>query len=328
MHFHWLRGTCASVRHFMGDTPICVLLDDDVYPADLVETYGVQVLSRRDLTFEGSRAGLLHSLPLKNLAPWIAPFETFLMIDCDAVAWGDMRRLADFERFDFIVDAPGRQWVGGVMDVDAVERHVPGFDARRHVADYVNTGVFFARRAAFDLDSYLELAALSRAHPGMLKYRDQGLFNLMLFRAADEGAIRVGQRELQVVVGQTDRDELVRRFVFDGARPVATGDPVVIHWASGAAKPSVRQRRGDFFAPMTHFRREYRRAAQGGSRRDDLLRLRLEDVLCADRRSTHLRGRVERSRMRARRFWEQTKVRVRRHVPPRPARADNRRAGT
>jgi hypothetical protein len=29
-HLHWVRGACASVRHFMGDTPICVLVDGSV----------------------------------------------------------------------------------------------------------------------------------------------------------------------------------------------------------------------------------------------------------------------------------------------------------
>ena len=40
-HLHWVRGTCASIRHFMGDTPICVLLDGTRVPHDLRDTPGI-----------------------------------------------------------------------------------------------------------------------------------------------------------------------------------------------------------------------------------------------------------------------------------------------
>ena len=100
----------------------------------------------------------------------------------------------------------------------------------------------------------------------------------MLFSAADEGKIRLHQRELQVQSGRTDRADLVRRFAFDGSEPVVAGDPVVLHWVA-SAKPRVRAGRHDYFQPMTHFRLEFRRATAGGSHvLPDSFRLRLEDM--------------------------------------------------
>jgi len=314
-HFHWLRGACASIRHFMSDTPICVLLDDERYPHDLEATYGVRVLSRHDVEPKELREASFGSTRAKLAALWAAPFETYLLLDCDTVVWGDMRRLADFDRFDFLLDAPGREPLQAVMDVGAVERVVPGFSAGAHRNEYVNAGVYFGRRGLLDLDRYLELVALRRRYPGLL-YGEQGFFNLMVFRGADEGTIRLQQQEIQVVVGRTDREELVRRFGFRDSEPEVIGEPVAIHWAA-TAKPTVRERHEDYFAPMTYFRLRYRLESGRSAGRTAVIRLRLEDMLCADRRSPGARGRIERMRRRSRRLRERLKVRIRRRIPDR-----------
>jgi hypothetical protein len=239
-------------------------------------------------------------------------------VDADAVLWGDMRRHADFDRFDFIVDSPigdpnlVRKWV---MDADAVSRHHPHFDARRHVPDFFNTGVHFARRGAVDLDRYLALVRYAQANPDAF-YGDQGPLNFMVFSAADEGKLRVDQRELQVTTGETTREEVVRRFAFVNGLPRAVGDPVVLHWA-GSPKPRVRQRGRDYFAPMTFFRLEFRRSARdsGVPARADELRLRWEDVLCGDWRGSNMRGRLGRLRRRTRQCFASAKVALRARTP-------------
>jgi hypothetical protein len=309
-HFHWLRGACASVRHFMGDTPICVLLDDDRAPVDVARTYGIQVMHRDEVEPRELREVSFSSrLRAKNAPLWVSPFETFLQIDCDAVVWGDMRSLVDFRDVDFLLDAGGREPLAAVMDIDAVRRHVPRFGAAAHVGDFVNTGAYFARRGALELDRYLELVELSERNPGMFRSGDQGLFNTMVFWAADEGPVRIRQREVQVVVGATSRDELVRRFGFRDSQPAVVGDPTVLHWA-WVAKPRVREHGLEYFAPMTHFRREYRAAAQGAARWTDSMRLRTEDMLSADPRAATIRGRLHRLRRRLELARRRLKVRI------------------
>jgi hypothetical protein len=319
-HLHWVKGACASVRHFMGDTPICVLLDGDEFPDDLRKTYDILVLYRDEVEHEELRNLSFGSLKAKNVALWASPFERFLLIDADAVVWGDMRRYADFERFDFVVDRPnpGPEYVrDGVMDVDAVARHFPDFDARGNAHRFVNNGAYIGTRGLLDIDRYVDLVRFSQAHPGMF-YGSQGPFNFMIYSTANAGALRVGQRELQVTTGGATREELVRRFAFVDGSPDDVGDPVVLHWA-GSPKPRVRESNGDYFAPMTFFRLEHRRASRPDQvlRRTDLVRLRLEDALCTDWRGSNVLGRLGRLRRRLGQRWARWRVVIRARVPDR-----------
>jgi hypothetical protein len=298
----------------MGDTPICVILDGDRAPADLQRLEGVAVMQRDEVEPKELRDASFRTPRAKNAALWASPYETFLLIDADTIVWGDMRKLADFDRFDFVVDSPGVEPVRTVMDVDQARVCFPDFDARSHVGEFVNNGVYFGRRGALDLDRYLHALQLARERPGMF-YGSQGSFNYMLFSAADEGTIRLQQRELQVQTGRTDRADLVDRFAFDGSEPRVVGDPVALHWVV-SAKPRVRAGRHDYFEPMTHFRLEFRRATSGRSFTSrHLARLRLEDMACADVRANNVRGRLARLRRRSRKRYAQFRVRVQRRTP-------------
>jgi hypothetical protein len=291
------------------------MLDGQEFPDELRRTYGVDVLRRDDIHPRALRAGF-GSLKAKDAVLWASPFETFLLLDADAVVWGDMRRLACFDRADFVLDAGGEP-PHSVMDVAAVVRHVPGVDVESHVEQFANTGAYFGRRGVLDLDDYLELDRLADTYPGMF-YGSQGVFNLMVLRAADRGELRLLQRELQVMTGRTVREEVVERFAFVDGQPAVVGDPTVLHWV-GSPKPRVRQRGRDYFEPMTYFRREFRRAAAGrpSGSAADALRLRLEDALCTDWRGTNVRGRLGRLRRRTGQRYASAKAAVRRRTPDR-----------
>jgi hypothetical protein len=299
-HLHWAKGACASVRYFMGDTPICLFLDGRGTVGDLQRTYGADVLRIAELEHRGLRE-LSGSTKVKQAVLWTAPYETFLFLDADTIVWGDLRRLANLDRFDFVVDAPlgPERSRKSVMDPEAVGRHFPSFDARGHMGDFVNSGVFFARRGALELNRYLELLRFSRRHPDVFLFGHQGLFNLMIFSQADEGTLRVDQQELQVRVGHTRREELAQRFAFADGKPRVRETPVAIHWV-GIAKPTIRARERDFFEPMTFFRRQFRLALRGDTRpsaMDDVW-LRFEDMRCGDWRGSNLRGRFRAKRRR------------------------------
>jgi hypothetical protein len=304
----------------MDDTPICVILDGEGFPDDLRETYDIRVVLRDDVAHPELRELSFGSLKAKNVVLWDSPFERYLLIDADAVVWGDMRRHAEFARFDFVLDSPSAKgdyvdrWV---MDVDAVSRNFPEFDAHGNAHRFVNTGAYFGTRGLLSLDRYLDVLRFARAHPGMF-YGSQGVFNFMVFSTADAGALRVGQRELQVTTGDTPREELARRFAFTDSRPDVVRDPVVLHWA-GSPKPRVREGNGDYFAPMTFFRLEFRRSSRQATRpgRTDLLRLRLEDALCTDWRGTNARGRLGRLQRRLEQRRARWRVAVRARVPDR-----------
>jgi hypothetical protein len=298
----------------MGSTPICVIIDGDRVPNDLQRVDGVTTLTRGEIEPRELRDACFRSPRAKNAALWASPFETFLLLDADTIVWGDMRELADFERHDFIIDSPGVEPLRSIMDVEQVVACFPDFDARRHVGSYVNNGVYFARRGNLDLERYLHAVRVAREHPGMF-YGSQGSFNYMLFKAADEGSVRLAQRKLQVQTGRTLRADVVRSFAFSASGPVVTGNPVVLHWVI-SPKPQVRGRCDDYFEPMTHFRLEFRRAARGGPHSAaDMWRLRIEDMACADFRGRNIRGRFAGVRRRSRSTYATVKMRVRRRTP-------------
>jgi hypothetical protein len=321
-HLHWVRGTCASVRHFLGDTPICVILDGDEVPEDLGSQ--VLVVRREDVEPPELRDLSFGSLRAKNTALWASPFDTFLLVDADAVVWGDMRVHADFERFDFVLDRGGVEPLHSVMDVELVETHFPEFDARGHAGDYVNSGAFFGRRGMLDLARYLDILRTSRRVPGMF-YGSQGPLNLLVFSAVDAGEVRVDQRELQVLTGRTPREDVVRRFAVVDSEPRVVGDPVVLHWVD-SPKPRVRERGRDYFEPMTFFRRRFRQMAHDGrgSAIRDQIRLRVEDAACTDWRGSNLRGRLARLRRKRRRRYLALKSAVHARAPNRVVSAARR----
>ena len=292
---HWAKGTCASVRYFMPDAPIWLLVDGPGSTSDLERTYGVRVGRTSDVDHRGLRELSFGSYLTKLSTLWLAPFETFLFLDADTVVWGDVRGHADLDHNDFVLDLP----LGGsphverwIMDVDAVTRHFPEFDARGHVQDYVNNGAFLARRGALDLDRYLELARFSRENPGVF-LTDLGIFNYMLFGGADEGSLRLAQRELIVLVGFSTRhgllrgarlEDVQRRFSLVDGKP-AVESPAVLHWA-GPVKPEVGSDPRDLAEPMMFFRRRFRRDRRKSDRLTpwDELQLRLEDRRARRRR--------------------------------------------
>jgi hypothetical protein len=298
----------------MEGTPICVLLDGRRVPDDLRRASDVVVIRRDELEPRELRSGF-GSLKAKNAALWASPFETFLLLDADTVVWGDMRELSDFERFDFVLDAGGEP-PRAVMDADLVAQFVPGFDPHMYASQFANTGAYFGRRNLLDLEYYLELLRLSTDHPGTF-YGSQGTFNLLVFRAAERGEVRLERRELQLMTGRTSREELTRRCGFSDSGPVVAGDPFVLHWV-GSPKPRVRGEPGDYFEPMTFFRLQARcPLTPDGRRRTDLLALRWEDALCTDWRGRNLRGRWGRFRRRLDQRWASWRVGLRSLVPDR-----------
>src|SRR5216117_3473188 len=80
---HWAKGTCASVRYFMPDVPIWLLLDGPGSTRDLERTYGASAARTADVEHAGLRELSFGSYLTKLSTLWLAPFETFLFLDAD-----------------------------------------------------------------------------------------------------------------------------------------------------------------------------------------------------------------------------------------------------
>jgi hypothetical protein len=290
---HLARGACASVRHFLGDVPMCLILDGRGSGREFETTYGARVLRRDDVEDAELRRRSFGFGVTKLIGLWEGPFETFLSLDADTVVWGNVAGIADFDRYDFVVDTgPSNADLAYVTDYyydpERLRRHFPDFDGTAHASECVNLGAFFGRRGVLDRDLYLELLDLKQRDPGVFRGGDQGVFNFMLQRAAEQGLARVAQRPLQ---GWPAGRNAGLRFPVQDGRPVVR-EPTVLHWAL-PYKPRADD--SDHSAPSLLFRLEHLRARSDRGRlpRGARLRLRLEDT----RFSWHARRRRRRQQV-------------------------------
>ena len=100
------KGCCASIRYFLGDVPICLLIDGTFSVSPLEKVYGVRVINHDSVSEPLLRKrsfgwGKSHMIPF-----WESPWQNFLVMDADTIIWGDVLKLANFEDFDFIIDQP------------------------------------------------------------------------------------------------------------------------------------------------------------------------------------------------------------------------------
>ena len=265
---HFLaRGCVASVREFLGDVPICLIYDGR-YAGDLAERFGVRVLQRADVRCDLLRERSFGWGLSKMVAFWEAPWPKFLLLDADTIVWRDVLAYGRLDEADVVVDrhffdiaAAGgvnpyladfldqenvqaaplaalmRQWF---FDPALLGHHRPGFAWQRHAYDYFCSGALFARRGVLELDAYLDALDLQQRVPGIFGPGEMGLLNYLVFRAADEGRLRVAhESRLQTLVCRMP----------DFTEPEHA---TVVHW-SGRPKPRIA--RADVHsALMTRFR--------------------------------------------------------------------------
>ena len=172
----------------MGDTPICVMLDGQRFPDQLRRTYDIMVVRRAEIEPPELRAAGAGSIKAKNASTLGAsPFSTFVSLDADTVVWGDLRELADFVVRRFRPGCGQPSLLRSVMDVDVVDTLIPPFDARVHVEDFANTGVYFARARGTRSRPRPRPHAHRNGEPGDCPTGSQGIFNLMVFQARRSG---------------------------------------------------------------------------------------------------------------------------------------------
>lgn len=300
---YWMtKACCASVRRWLGEVPLCLILDGEFEPRSLIETYGLIVLRQRDIRDERLRAvssGL--GLP-KMVAFWESPFERFLYLDSDTVVWGDLWAKAEPEGFDIVLDDPKtpytsvqvKEWF---FDPERVVGRWPQF--RWEGQPYANSGVFFARRGVLDLEEYLACVQLQEEDPELFYIGEQGMLNFLIFKGAQERGLKVGRAPLQQMIPDLSEAQRRERFPLERlVRDEAPPEAFVMHWP-GPHKPR-RAAAETYPAVMTHYRRRFlREAGKGGAG----WRLRYEDFLGRKYPQRTLRARVmRRVQMGAERF--------------------------
>ncbi len=257
---HLAQGCLASIRHFMGEVPVCLLIDGPLDVEPLGRQYGVLELRKSDVK---SRLLRDHSFGwgwTKMVAIWEAPFETFMYLDADTVVWGDMSVHADFANYDIIGDKskrPGSK--AGInhhfFDTDLLAKLAPDFDWEKSINQYFCVGVNFVRRGALDLAEYEQAQRWLVEHPGLFPFGEMGIYNFLMQRAAQNGRVRMKQVPFQTILWDHTRDEMEARLRFDAqGLPILLESPEVIHWAG--PKPN-RFRPSIYSPPMDFFRRKH-----------------------------------------------------------------------
>ena len=253
--FSYTKGTVASVRRFMPGVPICLLIDGPFNPKGFVKQYGLDIINRPLIRDRFLRAHARGSSLTKMIALWESPYEHFLLMDSDTVLWGDVRGLADFTKFDFVVDT-GHQFMPAdamnqyIFDPKLIEIYQPDFNHAGQ--NYFCAGVFFGSRGRIPIEEFKRfIEKQSELH--LFRCGDQGWFNFIIHYGKQTGRLRVDQKTVQYTVSDHTRDET--RLKFGSAPPAHVTDPTVIHW-SGAVNPLWMKRHETWAEPMYYFRRQ------------------------------------------------------------------------
>jgi hypothetical protein len=196
----------------------------------------------------------------KMVAFWHSPFERFIHIDADTVCWGDFTEGLPWREYDLIYNEPHETITPFIQRTQYFDPELIESRFRWEGRPFFNSGIFLGRRGMFDLDEYLELLAAYRRNPSSV-FADQGMLNMLSFRAIESGKIRARDWPFQALVPVTSVEELENRFTVRDRKPVVrVGDARLIHWAG---KKPKRRLRGTFPGPMAYFQREHLRARGG-----------------------------------------------------------------
>lgn len=279
--YHYAKGCCASIRYFLGDVPICLIIDGEFLAKDLQKAYGVQVINHLNVKHQVLRERSFGWGLTKMVAFWESPWNNFLFLDADTIVWGNILQYANFKDFDLIVDRP--LYKDSFEEVsrfffkpEEIEKYFPNFQWQKHFGQYFCTGAFFAKRDIFSLDDYIYMLDFVDQNPDVFWRGEQGFLNLMIFRDFDAGKIRLGQSSWQVIVPKFQWDELQKRFPIDKNTPVIQADEAcVIHWAG--PKPTLYNSQV-YSEPMNFCRRKFMQEAQGLTGLSAEALLKLEDI--------------------------------------------------
>lgn len=239
------KACCASIRRFMGDIPITLLVDGPADTCELERLPGVSRMSVQEVATPEYIRLCSGSSMAKLLLFWASPYERFLCIDADTVVWGDVRIYAEFDKYDFIAShyrhsvyrMPDLEVVNQqAFDVEVIRKFDPSLEWLHQ--RYAICGVFFARRGVFSEARIMELVRL-----GCWRYYEQGMLNYLMWRSLQDGTPRIGGHPFQVFPAEKILPAEDRLLPMDWKKPV------VVHWLG--RKPKL----GRSYAMVDEYRR-------------------------------------------------------------------------
>jgi hypothetical protein len=111
--------------------------------------------------------------------------------------------------------------------------------------------VVCVKRGVLDVYEYLKMLEGQRQNPDIFINMDQGILNILVFRALRDGKIHALPAHLQSVVPVLSKSELEQRFRIEDGKSMPWFQPTVVHWAG----PKPYTTNPDVFSlPMDYFR--------------------------------------------------------------------------
>jgi hypothetical protein len=230
------KATCASIRHYMPEIPVCVIADGDFSISELKKCHGVMELRVSD--FSDSRLPPIckGTSRTKFAAIWESPFDRFLCIDADVIVLGDWSSILCSGRWDFL----GLANEHSVRPSESVIEHFffnsaklaeydQEFDLNNRL--YFCAGAYAAAKNCLSVDEFLSAAAFEECNPGTFKFSDQGIFNYLVMKGACTGALKVKMEDRQYILPDHPRDQTIR--LFGSSRIKVPGpfcEPQVLHF--------------------------------------------------------------------------------------------------
>ena len=240
------KGCCASVRYFMGDTPICLLIDGEFDYSELVRTYNCSVITRDTIKNEELKRRSFGWGTTRFIAFWESPFDQFLLIDSDTVVWGDMRVYADkLNTYHIILDQPCYTYKEEDIShwffkTDIIHKLYPDFNYLPH--PYVCPGILMANKNLFTHEEYMEILDLVDRNPGLFFPGDMGFINFMIYHLKEQGKLKVANEDIQYLVCDFKPEDMKKTFPCENGKPVLTKAPTVQHY-TGGIKPDRKSTR-------------------------------------------------------------------------------------
>lgn len=253
------KGCCASVRYFMGDVPLCLLVDGVFDYSDLVKTYNAKVISTDTIKTPGLRERSFGWGTTRLIAFWESPFEHFLIVDSDTIVWGDMTVYAEkLNSYHMILDRPCYSYSEETIkhwffDTDKIKKLFPNFQALVH--PYVCPGILFSRKHIFDLHEYMQILDLAERDPNLFFPGDMGFINLMIYKLKEEGKMEVDNEDIQYLVCDFKAKDMRETFPIQ-EKPIITKKPTILHF-TGGIKPIVSSNPERYTEPAIFFRKQY-----------------------------------------------------------------------
>ncbi len=255
------------MRATYPDTPITLFTDDVFDAGPLAKKYNVNVFRRADVKDPFLReTNTGWGLPKMTMF-WESPYERFLYLDADTILWGDVvgkhLQPMDWDVCVDVGDVEGRPWTPGVgsdewtdkeyFNTKIMPQALPDFPWRKYAPIFFCTGTFGVRRGVFSIDEYKEVLNLRENVPGLFPIGEMPLLNVMIFRAAEAGRIKLKRTHFQMLCDYSNVEMLKKRYRIVGGMPqIDPNDQMVLHFT----QPKPLMNSDGFNAPFVHYRKK------------------------------------------------------------------------